>query len=66
MCKHHIGKSKICVNITLSIVGKLEYVMSTSLIGSPKITELSCTSSLFLLFLVGESNTVLFNKKHNF
>ena len=32
MCKHHIGKSKICVNITLFIVGKLEYVMSTSLI----------------------------------
>ena len=32
MCKHHIGKSKICVNITYSIVGKLEYVMSTSFI----------------------------------
>ena len=31
MCKHHINESKICVNITESTAGKLEYVMFTSL-----------------------------------
>ena len=30
------------------------------------MVELSCTSSLFLHFLVGESNTLLFNKQHRF
>ena len=44
-------------------MGALHHGASTH--GSPKITELSCTSSIFLHFLDRELNTLLFNKQHN-